>query len=1068
MTSRKLFLLGLVLVLASTPALLAQSTTGSIQGVVTDEQKALIPGANVSVRHLETNATRTTNSDEGGRFRVLNLPVGTYEVTVDQPGFTKYVRSGIILALNQNAVVEATLKVAGITEAVTVVEANASPLNVNNAEIGVMFDPKRISELPLATDRDVFSIALSAPGVSQLGSGQAVFASGPDSGKDSYSVNGMRVRSNNFMVDGQDSNDPSVTGRQQPINNPDIVQEIRLITNQFAAEYGRAAGSVMNVITKSGTNTFHGSAFEFHNDNALNARSNLDKKARATSPWRIENQFGGTAGGPIIKDRTFFFASFQRWTDRRLGSGSTINGVPTEQGRQILQQAAGSRPQVAGLLKFLPAAQTPLVGRFANFTLGGQTYSVPLGAFTGSATRQDNNNQWSTRIDQQLNARHTLSGRYLFTDDTDAGGGQVTPPRLTTLVPARQQAANVWLTSALSNRSVNELRAAYQRLATTTTAQDTSSQEIPSIEISDLGLTGFNAGTSRTGIGLAVNLPQYRFNNTYQLQDNFSYIVGRHSLKVGADLRQIRVKSFFVPTTRGRLAYSTLQRFVDDVADLAATINRPLPGGESIVYYDWTDAYFFGQDEWKVLDNFTLSYGLRYEAPGNSIASLVALNKRVVQAAGGDQRYAFTPVPKRDTNNLQPRFGFNWNPRTRTDGLIGRFTGGNKFVLRGGYSRTNDYGFININLNIASAFPFIASLALPTTPQPASTGGGFGANNAYTSLATVQPSGDPLMITRTVVGGDFRSPSADQYSLEVQREVTDNLVLRVAYVGTKGTSLFQTLDGNPRLPLSTQRLDPTRGILRLRANAASSIYHSLQVSGDKRLSNAFSAGIHYTWSAFIDTASEIFNPSSGEVAVSQDSFNRNADRARSSYDRPHRLTGNFVYELPFLRNQQGALAHLLGGWQVNSSFTFQSGAPFTVLNGSDPTGALSGIDNLVGNAIRPNQNTTLDTSRMNIEELLKAGGSSLYSVLPSSGVRVGNVGRNTLRADGIGNVDLGFIKNTKVREGQNIQFRAEMYNATNTRNFGIPEGRVNSPNFLNQWGTDGGNRRIVVALRYVF
>jgi len=1056
MTSRKLFLLGLVLVLASTPALLAQSTTGSIQGVVTDEQKALIPGANVSVRHLETNATRTTNSDEGGRFRVLNLPVGTYEVTVDQPGFTKYVRSGIILTLNQNAVVEATLKVAGITEAVTVVEANASPLNVNNAEIGVVFDPKRISELPLATDRDVFSIALSAPGVSQLGSGQAVFASGPDSGKDSYSVNGMRVRSNNFMVDGQDSNDPSVTGRQQPINNPDIVQEVRLITNQFAAEYGRAAGSVMNVITKSGTNGFHGSAFWFHNDNALNARSNLDEKVGPNAPWRIENQFGGTGGGPIVKDRTFFFGSYQRWTDRRLGSGSTINGVPTEQGRQILQQAAGSRPQVAALLKFLPAAQTPLPGKTASFSLAGQTYAVPLGSLTGSATRHTDDNQFSTRIDQHLNNTHTLSGRYLFTDDTDAGGGQVTPSRLTTVVPARQQAANVWLTSALSSRSVNELRAAYQRLATTTTAQDTTSQEIPSMEISELGLTGFNAGTSRTAIGLAVNLPQYRFNNTYQLQDSFSYIIGRHSLKTGADLRKIRVKSFFVPTTRGRLAYSTLQRFVDDVADLAATINKPLPGGQSIVYYDWTDAYFFGQDEWKVLDNFTLSYGLRYEAPGNSIDSLVSLNKRVVQAAGGDQRYAFAPVPKRDNNNFQPRFGFNWNPRTRTDGWIGRLTGGNKFVLRGGYSRTNDYGFININLNIASAFPFVAAITLPDP------------NNAFARLAAAQAViPDPLQLTRTVVGGDFRSPSADQYSLEVQREMTENLVLRVAYVGTKGTSLFQTLDGNPKLPFSAQRVDPTRGVIRLRANAASSIYHSLQVSGEKRLSNAFSAGIHYTWSTFIDTASEIFNPSSGEVAVSQDSFNRNADRGRSSYDRPHRLTGNFVYELPLFRNQQGALGHLAGGWQVNSFFTFQSGAPFTVLNGADPTGALMGIDSLVGNAIRPNLNTTLPTSSMSIEELLKAGGASLYSPLSSS-VRVGNVGRNTIRADGIGNVDFGFIKNTRIREGQNIQFRAEMYNATNTRNFGIPEGRVNSANFLNQWGTDGGNRRVVLALRYVF
>ena len=289
----------------------------------------------------------------------------------------------------------------------------------------------------------------------------------------------------------------------------------------------------------------------------------------------------------------------------------------------------------------------------------------------------------------------------------------------------------------------------------------------------------------------------------------------------------------------------------------------------------------------------------------------------------------------------------------------------------------------------------------------------------------------------------------------------------MGYVGTHGTSLFQTLDGNPRLPFSTQRVDPTRGVIRLRANAASSIYHSLQLSGEKRLSKNVSAGVHFTWSSFIDTASEIFNPSSGEVAVPQDSFDRRNDRARSSYDRPHRLAGNFVYELPVFRTQTGALAHLLGGWQLNSFFTFQSGAPFTVVNGSDPTGALNGIDSLVGNAIRPNQITTLDTSRMSIKELLAAGGRALYQPLPA-GVRVGNVGRNTLRAERINNIDLGFIKNTRIKERQNLQFRVEMYNATNTRHFGIPNSTVTSSNFLNQWGTDGGNRRIILALRYAF
>ena len=1054
--------------------LLAQSTTGTISGSIVDAQQAVIPRAMVTARNVETNISRSVLTNEVGRFRIPNLPVGPYEVSVELGGFARYVRSGIILTLNQEAVLDIMLQTAGVTQEITVQE-NATVLNVSNAEVGVHFDTRRISELPLGASptgtggfRNVFNIALSAPGVSQLASGQSEFSTGVN-----FSVNGTRFRSNNFMIDGQDTNEPGVSGRAQSINNPDIVQEIRLITNQFAAEYGRAAGSVMNIVTKSGSNDFHGTAFWFHNDNALNAPSNLDKKAFGKAPFRVENQIGGTVGGPIIKNRTFFFGSYQRSADRRLGSGFTLNGAPTEAGRQVLQSAVGNRPQVAALLKFLPAAQAP-IGQSLSFMAGGTTYAVPLGSLTGSAGRRIDNHQFSTRVDHQLNDRHTLSGRYMFTDDKDAGQGQKTPPGLTTLVPTRQQAANVWLTSTLSNTMVNEVRTAYQRYATTTTAQNTASQEIPSIEISQLGLTAFNASDQRTAIGLASNLPQYRFNNIYQIQDNLSLIRGAHALKFGADFRRSEIKSFFVPATRGILAYSSLQRFVDDIADNAATINRPLPGGQTLQYYKWYDLFFFGQDEWKVSRSFTLNYGLRYEVPGNTFNDLVPVNNRIVQAAGGDERYRFGPVPKRDTNNFQPRVGFNWNPRTGTGNPLGLLTGGDKFVLRGGYSRTYDYAFLNINLNIFSAFPFVASVPLPTITLP---GGGRGAVNAFTSLPSIQPFGlDPLQLTRTIVGGDFRSPAADQFSLEIQRELARDLVFRVGYVGTKGTSLFQTIDGNPDAPncnaagfcsTSTQRVDPTIGIRRLRANAASSIYHSLQLSAEKRLTRGFSAGFHYTWSAFIDDASEIFNPSSGEVAISQDSFNRRADRGRSSYDRPNRFTGNFVYEIPALRNQPGVIGHILGGWQINSFFTFQSGQPFTVLNGSDPTGALNGIAGLVGLAIRPNLNTTLDTSRMSVTELLKAGGRSLFSTLPP-GVRVGNVGRNTLRADRLGQIDMGFIKNTRIAEGHNLQFRAEMYNATNSRNFGIPEGRVNSSNFLNQWGTDGGNRRVFFALRYQF
>jgi len=384
-------------------------------------------------------------------------------------------------------------------------------------------------------------------------------------------------------------------------------------------------------------------------------------------------------------------------------------------------------------------------------------------------------------------------------------------------------------------------------------------------------------------------------------------------------------------------------------------------------------------------------------------------------------------------------------------------TGGKKLVLRGGYTRTNDYAFTNIAVNVGSSFPFAAPINRSNFP------------NAFTALPNLAPTGlDPLSFTRTIVGADFRAPSADQYLLQLQRELNTNTVLSVGYVGTKGTALFQTIDGNPRRRNSTQRVDPIRGVILLRANAASSIYHSLQVSLDRRLSHGFSAGAHYTWSAYIDDASDIFNPSvSGEVAVSQDSFNRRSDRGRSTYDRPHRFAANFVWELQFFKHQDGGLRHLLGGWQLNSFITLQSGAPFTVLNGVDPCGALAGIDGLVGNAIRANLNTTQDVSRMSVEEINKAGGASLFSqVTPSQ--CVGNLARNALRADGIANVDVGIFKNTALTERHKIQFRAEMYNATNTRNFGIPEARVNSANFLNQWGTDGGNRRIILGLRYTF
>jgi Carboxypeptidase regulatory-like domain/TonB-dependent Receptor Plug Domain len=1073
------FILIIILLISLTIAY-GQSTTGSISGTVEDEKASIIPNASVSVRNTDTGFARTVQTDSEGRYRFTNLPIGAYQITVEAPNFGKFVQSGIILVVNQDAVIGVTLKAGSVQETVTITE-NASVLNTTTAEVSTRFDEKRLSELPVATNRSVMNVLLSVPGVSQLGSGQTGFSSGI-----SFSANGGRVRSNNFMLDGQDVNNSSVAGATVSLNNPDAIQEVRIVTNQFLPEFGRNSGSVVNFIGKSGTNEFHGTAFWFHNNKKLNACSNTEKAsgfcnpaatdlAKQVAPFRLENQFGFTFGGPLHlpafgeggpyftngKDRTFFFGDLQRWTDRQLGAGATVNGAPTDAGKQILQTAAGGRPQVAALLKFLPAGTAN--GTSKTVTINGTSYVIPLGNLTGTSSIRFNDNQGSIRIDHRINDRNFIYGRYRFDDQISNGSGQVTPSGLTTVASSNSKVATIVLNSVLTNSISNEFRVAYQRYRENTSASNPLAETIPSLEVADLGLSGFNAGASRTAIGLAVNLPQFSTRNTYQIQDNLSYTTGNHNLKFGVDLRYWQQKSFFYPTVRGRLAYTTLQNLIDDVAQ-TATINRPLAGGDLIQFYKWTEFFTYAQDQWKITPTFTLSYGVRYEYPGDSFTYLKELNKRVVAANGNDPRYIYTPQPKADLNNFMPRIGFNWNPRTDKEGLIGFFTGGDKLVIRGGYARTYDASFLNINLNVATASPFVASVNTSLT-------------SAFTTIQNfTNPTGlNPLLLNKTVVGGDFRAPSTDQYSFEMQRELTRDTVFKASYIATRGTGLFQTIDGNPRTLCGSgtsanpcPRADPTLGVIRLRANAASSIYHSLQTSFDKRLSKNFSAGVHYTWSSFIDTATEIFNPSSAEVAVSQDSFNRNGDRSRSSYDRPHRLTGNIVYELPFYTSQDGFVGRVLGGWQVNSFLSFQSGAPFTVLNGSDPAGALSGIDGLVGNAIRPNLNTSLDLSSMTILDIIRAGGSSLFKTITAA-QRVGNAGRNILRADGIQQIDFGVIKNTRISEKVRFQIRADMFNAINHRNFGIPNATVTAgANFLNQWATNGGNRRIIVGGRLVF
>jgi hypothetical protein len=1004
----------------------------------------------VTIRNTETNQAWVTPAGSDGRFRFSLLPVGTFELTVEKSGFARYVQAPINLRLNQAPELQIQLQLAETTTRLTIT-ADAPLLNSTNAEIGMNFDSRRITELPIGPDRNILNLALSTAGVSQLSEGDAELAASLN-----FSVNGARLRSNNFLVDGQDFNAFNSTGMVHEINNPDTVAEFRLITNQFAPEYGRASGSVVNIITKSGTNQFHGSAYWFYNGNKLNARSNLDKRNFESAPWRVQNQIAATLGGPMIKNETFFFGSLLRATDHLLASGNSITGVPTAEGQDFLKSLAGDRPQVQALLKYLPPAQTP-INAVSMLSLGGRTIDIPLGTLSGAAPNQLDVWQGSARVDHRFRNASTLGVRYLLDDRLNIGG-QAVPPGLIDESPQRRQAASMFL-STYSPRRFNELRLSYQRTTSRRSVIDRTAEDIPSIEIDELGLKFFDRRPDRTAIGFPTTLPTFSFNNNFHISDVIGFGFTNHAVKAGADIRRVEQYYLLGSSVRGRLRYTTLQDFVDDIAQSSI-----ISAGGNLHRFRYYDFGVFFQDEWRVRPELKLTYGVRYESPGTPIPYLGRLADQILTAHNNDPLYEFGPVPERDVNNWAPRLGFNYRPG-QWPGLLGVMTDHGRMVLRGGYSRTYDQNYNQIFQNVAGGFPFTATVRQRPRFSPA-----FATNQAIRA-GSVVPAITTSSQSRSTVADDFRSAFAEQFAMELQRELARNYVLSVGWVATKGTALFQTVDGNPTLPTNNNsgslRSDPTRGVIRLRCNCASSIYHSLQTSLEKRFFSGFSTAIHYTWSAFIDDASDVFNPSDGGIAIAQDSFNRHKDRGRSSYDRPHQFTANAVWELPALRRRSALARYLAGGWQVSGFLTLQSGAPFSPLNSEDPGFRLAGIVDQVGNSIRPNLNTSLNLSSMSIEEILRAGGRTLFSKVTAD-QPLGNAGRNILRADGINNIDLGINKTFPLTEARRLQFRAELYNAFNSRDFGIPEPNILTSGFGQQWDTDGGNRRIVVGVRLTF
>ena len=1128
MKSRMIILFALCLGLCLSA--FAQTSRGTVNGVVTDTASAVVSGATVVLTNAATNVSRTTTANAEGLYRFDAVDLGVYSIKVTASGFAALTKSNVNVSANLTATVDAALA-PGTTEMSVDVTAESGALLQTEAPVrGGNIDSKRIIELPIAL-RNPVALALTLPGVStnRFGFGTSTF-----------SVNGGRGRSNNFLIDGTENNDISIAGQGFQIKNPDAVQEVSVQTSNYDAEFGRAGGAVVNTITKSGTNALRGTAswqYDSTRDDALTNTQSLDPslKARGYAPYGTEHFFSGTIGGPVKlpklfdgKDHTFFFVAYQ---NQRQASNSTATVfVPSAAGRATLRglAAAGVNPRLDSLLAVTEG--TVGVASLRNIVLGSNRPDVQFGTAVTAFAQTYVEPQMQFRLDHKVSEKSQLSGRYLYDDQSaPVGGAALSLPGFTTSQSNRYQNFLISEAHVFTPSLTNEARLSYNRIALSApfNPPNALAQTLPLVTIAgvtDVTGSGFN-------FGIQTNLPQGRIANNYVLQDTVTFIHGNHTIRTGFDLLQQRSRQFAPINERGSLIYQTgggfqgLANYLDDFGGSGGSANRDF--GSPRYYPKLFRQAYFAQDRWRVNNALTLTLGGRYENFGNPVNSVRTaaftglFNVDPVTLTGP---YQLPSKAAADNNNWAPTIGLAYSPSFK-DGVLGWLVGDRKTVVRSGYQIGYDSFFNNIASNAAASSPNVVATSTPSNVTTALPRGLVALSSAFPRTARAL---SPLD-AQTLVDPKLVNPYFQRWSLGVQRELPGALLMDVSYVGSKGTKLYANEDRNPLVPLAQRitptgytgatsgRLDNLQGGRTIRSNSGSSSYHAAQLSVNRRFVKGIAVTGSYTFSKTIDNGSEIF--ASGGLSNSSLPIiplvlggERN-DRAVSLFNRTHRAVITYVWELPFLNKQSGLLGQAFGGWQVSGVTTFESGVPFTVANGQDS-------NSLAGNNDRPDYNPNGqkgvravpftasatnpgptgqtsgvfytnpdDISRTNptpggplLAAFIDPARARYVGLLANTG-RTGTLGRNTERTKGLNLFDFTLQKRFRVTERLGLQFRAEMFNAFNHPNYGTASISPFSPatsgpaanvfttpggNFLQPQFGDGGGRVVRYLLKLTF
>ena len=1107
----------LLLTCIAAPNLYAQFDTAAVVGTVRDTGGAVVPGTTVTLKNTATGITQTAQADSAGSFQFNNVKIGVYQITGEAQGFSKTVADNIQVSVGARLRIDLAMKAGAVTDTVTISADSVQLLQTESSDRGQIINREQIVNLPL-NGRAYADLALLSPGVRR--SALATLENGARDA--SFNVNGLRSSLNNFIIDGVDNNSYGTSNQgfsnQVVQASPDAVQEFKVQTNNFSAEYGRAGGAVINAAIRSGTNEFHGTAYEFFRNTSLNAVGFFKPtvppgRTVGVKPVLQQNQFGATFGGPIRRDKTFFFTDYEGF--RRVARSLQLGTVPTAAQRNG-QLGVQVRNPFTGTLYTDGNIPTNEITPFARSVMAALALPVTNPNATGVGTNnfenlprsQFYNDKFDIKLDhnfsQKLNGFVRISHRKVNNYEAPVIPGPVFSGERNAFVYVLNQQLAGGLTYNLSGDSLLEFRLGISR---TQAGKNPTGLGDPNFRLpgwpSDPSIAGGLNSQSISGFtqyGRQPSNPQFQNPFVWNPRVNYTKVAGRHSLKAGYEFQRINTDiedfnpkygqdnyagQFSRPTTiTGNNNIYNLADFLFGARSQYQLANLFIPAYRQRMHFGYL------QDDFKVSQKLTLNLGVRYEyatpqyEDQNRLSNYDPVARKIIQASAGS--VANRALVNPDRNNWSPRLGLAYNLTPRT-------------VVRAGYGSSyihfNRLGGENI---LAFNLPQIVGVTInQLTSQPLCTGDNF--LNCFRPTSAGYPTGltsperASTQTTRTnFTPSETRTAYVQSWHLTVQRELLKGLLLDVAYVGNKSVKLVALGDYNQSRTVTAEEIrlstlpttDPNRralpsidarrpisgfGFIQASFNGGSANYHAMQIKLERRFSGGLYLLNSFTWSKAIDNVAGHLETQAGDNSR-LNIRNFNADKGVSNYNQPLNNTTSIVYDLPFgkgrrLLSDSTALDYVIGGWRATLINTMNSGLPVNLTYGAVAGFSVGGTatlrPNLTGQALR--------SAGVDPNDYLSLTGAAV----PTGDVLFGNAGRNIVRGPSFAQADLGLHKSFPIwKEQTKLEFRMEAFNLFNKTNFGAPDGTItNTRTATGGYGTIRSTfpaRQIQFALKLIF